>query len=95
MPTSGLLYAFRNKEAMSRAYLNMEITDPKVAIHWLILSRTNKVLDMRYSQENYSWSQILANHYLTWEKIEESNGYINGAERGTTSKYTSGSNTSD
>ena len=84
MPTSGLFYSFRNKEAMSRAHLNMEITDPTVDLHWLILSRTNKVLDMRYSQENYSWSQILANNYLTWEKIEESNGFTNGIERGTT-----------
>ena len=84
MPTSGLFYSFRNKEAMSRAHLNMEITDPTVDLHWLILSRTNKVLDMRYSQENYSWSQILASNYLTWEKIEESNGFTNGIERGTT-----------
>ena len=83
MPTSGLLYPFRNKETISKEYLNMEITDPKVDIHWLILARTNKVLDMRYSQENYSWSQILASQYLTWEKIEESNGYTNGVERGT------------
>ena len=84
MPTSGLLYPFRNKETISKEYLNMEITDPKVDIHWLILARTNKVLDMRYSQENYSWSQILASHYMTWEKIEESNGFTNGIERGTT-----------
>ena len=70
MPTSGLLYPFRNKETISKEYLNMEITDPKVDIHWLILARTNKVLDMRYSQENYSWSQILASQYLTWEKLK-------------------------
>ena len=83
MKTCGLIYEFRNKETMSRTYLDMEITDPKVDIHWLILSRTNNILDMKYSQETYNWSQILASHHLTWEKVEESNGFSNGAERGT------------
>ena len=84
MEHSGVIKGFRNKEVVSKNYLDMEITDPKVDIHWLILARTNNVLDMRYSQEIFSWSQILASHNLTWEKVEESNGYANGAERGTT-----------
>ena len=84
MEHSGLINEFRNKEVLAKNYLDMEITDPKVDIHWLILARTNNVLDMRYAQEIFNWSQILASHDLTWEKVEESNGYANGAERGTT-----------
>ena len=84
MEHSGLINEFRNKEVLANNYLDMKITDPKVDIHWLILSRTNNILDMKYAQETYNWSQILSSHYLTWEKVEESNGFANGAERGTT-----------
>ena len=84
MEHSGLINEFRNKEVLANNYLDMKITDPKVDIHWLILSRTNNILDMKYAQETYNWSQILSSHHLTWEKVEESNGFANGAERGTT-----------
>ena len=84
MPQCGLINSFRNKESFERNSLNMEITDPAVPIHWLILARTNTILDMKYSQEVYSWSQILAKNYFTWEIIDDSNGVSTGIERGTT-----------
>ena len=84
MPHCGLIHAFRNKESFEKNYLNMSITDPKISIHWLFLSRNNREKDMKYSQENYSWSQILAKNNLTWETVEDSNGKSNGLERGTT-----------
>ena len=83
MPHCGLIHAFRNKESFEKNYLNMSITDPKISIHWLFLSRNNREKDMKYSQENYSWSQILAKNNLTWETVEDSNGKSNGLERGT------------
>jgi len=84
MPHCGLIHEFRNKESFEKNYLNMNITDPDVSIHWLFLSRNKREMDMRYSQENYCWSQILAKNNLTWEKIDDSNGGSTGAERGTT-----------
>jgi len=84
MPHCGLIHEFRNKESFEKNYLNMSIPDPKVSIHWLFLSRNKRELDMRYSHENYCWSQILAKNNLTWEKIDDSNGVSTGAERGTT-----------
>ena len=84
MPHCGLIHEFRNKESFEKNYLNMSITDPKVSIHWLFLSRNKRELDMRYSHENYCWSQILAKNNLTWEKIDDSNGISTGAERSTT-----------
>ena len=84
MPHCGLIHEFRNKESFEKNYLNMSIPDSKVSIHWLFLSRNKKELDMRYSHENYCWSQILAKNNLTWEKIDDSNGVSTGAERGTT-----------
>ena len=84
MPHCGLIHEFRNKESFEKNYLNMNITDPDVSIHWLFLSRNKREMDMRYSQENYCWSQILAKNNLTWEKIDDSNGESTGAERGTT-----------
>ena len=84
MPHCGLIHEFRNKESFEKNYLNMKITDPEVDIHWLFLSRNNREKDMKYSQENYCWSQILAKNNLTWEIIDDSNGAKNGAERGTT-----------
>ena len=84
MPHSGLIHEFRNKESFEKNYLNMNITDPDVSIHWLFLSRNNDEKDRRYSNENYNWSQILAKNNLTWETIEKSNGVESGAERGTT-----------
>jgi len=84
MPQCGLIHSFRNKESFEKNSLNMEITDPEVPIHWLILARTNVTLDMKYSQELYSWSQILAKNYFTWEIIDDSNGVSTGIERGTT-----------
>ena len=83
MPHFGVTKSFRNKETLERNYLNMEITDPKVRIHWLFLSRVNSNLDMRYSQEIFSWSQILAKNFFTWEQIEDSNGHSTGLERAT------------
>ena len=83
MPHCGLIHEFRNKESFEKNYLNMNITDSKVSIHWLFLSRNNREKDMKYSQENYSWSQILAKNNLTWETVEDSNGKSNGLERGT------------
>ena len=83
MPHCGLIHAFRNKESFEKNYLNMSITDPKISIHWLFLSRNNREKDMKYSQENYSWSQILAKNNLAWETVEDSNGKSNGLERGT------------
>ena len=83
MPHCGLIHEFRNKESFEKNYLNMSITDSKVSIHWLFLSRNNREKDMKYSQENYSWSQILAKNNLTWETVEDSNGKSNGLERGT------------
>ena len=84
MPNFGVTKSFRNKETLERNYLNMEITDPTVRIHWLFLSRVNSNLDMRYSQEIFSWSQILAKNFFTWEQLEESNGHSTGLERATT-----------
>ena len=84
MPHCGLIHEFRNKESFEKNYLNMNITDPDVSIHWLFLSRNKREMDMRYSQENYCWSQILAKNNLTWEKIDDSNGGSTGVERGTT-----------
>ncbi len=84
MPHFGVTKSFRNKETLERNYLNMKITDPDVRIHWLFLSRVNSNLDMRYSQEIFSWSQILAKNFFTWEQIEDSNGHATGAERATT-----------
>ena len=84
MPHCGLIHEFRNKESFEKNYLNMGITDSKVSIHWLFLSRNKRELDMKYSHENYCWSQILAKNNLTWEKIDDSNGVSTGAERGTT-----------
>jgi len=84
MPHCGLIHEFRNKESFEKNYLNMGITDSKVSIHWLFLSRNKRELDMKYSHENYCWSQILAKNNLTWEKIDASNGVSTGAERGTT-----------
>ena len=84
MPHFGVTKSFRNKETLERNYLNMEITDPDVRIHWLFLSRVNSNLDMRYSQEIFSWSQILAKNFFTWEQLEESNGHSTGLERATT-----------
>ena len=83
MPHCGLIHQFRNKESFEKNYLDMSITDPEVPIHWLILARINKIVDMRYSQESYSWSQILAKNYFTWEVIDDSNGTSTGVERGT------------
>ena len=83
MPHCGLIHKFRNKESFEKNYLDMNITDPEIPIHWLILARTNTVLDMKYSQELYSWSQILAKNYFTWEVIDDSNGVSTGIERGT------------
>ena len=85
MPHCGLVYEFRNKESFEKNYLNMNITDPDVSIHWLFLSRNNKEMDMKYSNENYCWSKILAKNNLTWEKIDDSNGVSAGVERSTTS----------
>ena len=85
MPHCGLIHEFRNKESFEKNYLNMNITDPDVSIHWLFISRNNREKDMKYSQENYCWSQILAKNNLTWEIIDDSNGPKNGVERGTTS----------
>ena len=84
MPHCGLIHEFRNKESFEKNYLNMNITDPDVSTHWLFLSRNKREMDMRYSQENYCWSQILAKNNLTWEKIDDSNGGSTGVERGTT-----------
>ena len=84
MPHCGLIHEFRNKESFEKNYLNMNITDPDVSIHWLFLSRNKREMDMRYSHENYCWSQILAKNNLTWEKIDDSNGVSTGVERGTT-----------
>jgi len=84
MPHCGLIHEFRNKESFEKNYLNMNITDPDISIHWLFLSRNKGEMDMRYSQENYCWSQILAKNNLTWEKIDDSNGGSTGVERGTT-----------
>ena len=84
MPYCGLIHEFRNKESFEKNYLNMNITDPDVSIHWLFISRNNREKDMKYSQENYCWSQILAKNNLTWEIIDDSNGPRNGVERGTT-----------
>jgi superfamily I DNA/RNA helicase len=84
MPMFGVTKSFRNKETLERNYLNMNITDPDVRIHWLFLSRVNSNLDMRYSQEIFSWSQILAKNFFTWEQLEESNGHSTGLERATT-----------
>ena len=84
MPHCGLIHEFRNKESFEKNYLNMNITDPDVSIHWLFISRNNREKDMKYSQENYCWSQILAKNNLTWEIIDDSNGPRNGIERGTT-----------
>ena len=84
MPHCGLIHNFRNKESFEKNYLNMEITDPEVDIHWLFLSRNNDEKDRRYSNENYNWSQILAKNNLTWEIIEKPNGVNRGAERSTT-----------
>ena len=84
MPYCGLIHEFRNKESFEKNYLNMGITDSKVSIHWLFLSRNKRGLDMKYSHENYCWSQILAKNNLTWEKIDDSNGGSTGVERGTT-----------
>ena len=84
MPHCGLIHEFRNKESFEKNYLNMNITDPDVSIHWLFLSRNKREMDMKYSQENYCWSQILAKNNLTWEKIDDSNGGSTGVERGTT-----------
>ena len=84
MPHCGLIHEFRNKESFEKNYLNMEITDPEVDIHWLFLSRNNDEKDRRYSNENYNWSQILAKNNLTWEIIEKPNGVNRGAERSTT-----------
>ena len=84
MPHCGLIHEFRNKESFEKNYLNMNITDPDVSIHWLFISRNNREKDMKYSQENYCWSQILAKNNLTWEIIDDSNGPRNGVERGTT-----------
>ena len=83
MPHCGLIHKFINKESLEKNYLDMNITDPEIPIHWLILARTNTVLDMKYSQELYSWSQILAKNYFTWEVIDDSNGVSTGIERGT------------
>ena len=83
MPIFGVIKSFRNKETLERNYLNMEITDPKVPIHWLFLSRKNDWIDMRYSQEIFSWSQILAKNFFTWEQIEESTGRYTDIERAT------------
>ena len=83
MPIFGITKSFRNKETLERNYLNMEISDPTVRIHWLFLSRVNSNLDMRYSQEIFSWSQILAKNFFTWEQIEDSNGHSTGLERAT------------
>ena len=68
---------------MEQKYLHRPIHDNDVNIHWLFLARTNRVLDMKYSNDNYSWSQILAKNNLTWEVIPERQKY-NGDERGTT-----------
>ena len=84
MQHCGLIHEFRNKESFEKNYLNMEITDPEVDIHWLFLSRNNDEKDRRYSNENYNWSQILAKNNLTWEIIEKPNGVNRGAERSTT-----------
>ena len=84
MPHCGLIHEFRNKESFEKNYLSMNITDPDVSIHWLFLSRNKREMDMRYSHENYCWSQILAKNNLTWEKIDDSNGVSTGVERGTT-----------
>jgi len=84
MPHCGLIHEFRNKESFEKSYLNMDITDPNVSRHWLFLSRNKREMDMKYSQENYCWSQILAKNNLTWEKIDDSNGVSTGIERGTT-----------
>jgi superfamily I DNA/RNA helicase len=84
MPHCGLIHEFRNKESFEKNYLNMNITDPEVDIHWLFLSRNNDEKDRRYSNENYNWSQILAKNNLTWEIIEKPNGVNRGAERSTT-----------
>jgi len=84
MPHCGLIHEFRNKESFEKNYLNMNITDPDVSIHWLFISRNNREKDMKYSQENYCWSQILAKNNLTWEIVDDSNGPRNGVERGTT-----------
>jgi len=84
MPHCGLIREFRNKESLEKNYLNMNITDPDVSVHWLFLSRNKREMDMRYSNENYCWSQILAKNNLTWEKIDDSNGVSMGVERGTT-----------
>ena len=83
MPIFGVIKSFRNKETLGRNYLNMEITDPKVPIHWLFLARINDGVDMRYSQEIFSWSQILAKNFFTWEQIEKSTGRYNTEERAT------------
>jgi len=84
MPHCGLIHEFRNKESFEKNYLNMEIIDPEVDIHWLFLSRNNDEKDRRYSNENYNWSQILAKNNLTWEIIEKPNGVNKGTERATT-----------
>jgi hypothetical protein len=84
MPHCGLIREFRNKENFEKNYLNMNITDPDVDIHWLFLSRNNDEKDKKYSNENYNWSQILAKNNLTWEKIDKSNGISSGEERSTT-----------
>ena len=36
MPHCGLIHEFRNKESFEKNYLNMNITDPDVSIHWLL-----------------------------------------------------------
>ena len=38
---------------------------------------------MRYSQEIFSWSQILAKNFFTWEQIEKYTGRYNTEERAT------------
>jgi len=79
----GLVQRFRNKELLEQKYLHRPIYDNDVNIHWLFLARTNRVLDMNYANDNYSWSQILAKNNLTWEVIPKKEKY-NGDERGTT-----------